>query len=152
MRNSPIQLMLAILTLVIGAGVEELLPKVLGVGFPILLLAALRAAFGSGKFAAALFALAAGAMEDAISGLPLMASTSYFLVAVVAVRSARLSWSSAVLVYPLYQVWLAVWLGASGGGVFGRVLISTVFGAVTGVAVWSALAWVEGKAAVDEQG
>ena len=38
MKNDVLQLMFGVLALVLGAGCEELLPKALGVGFPILLM------------------------------------------------------------------------------------------------------------------
>jgi hypothetical protein len=56
------------------------------------------------------------------------------------------------VVYPLYQIWLAVWLPGIGGGVFARVLLSCPVGFATAYAVDWTLTWFSRKAAVDERG
>jgi len=114
--------------LVLGAGAEELLPSWCGVGFPFLLGAvqsvAARKAF---PFAAA-FALCAGAMEDSLSGLPVMTSASYFVLVAALVRRGGLPVGLALLTFPVYQLWLSVWTTALGGEVFVRLILSLPLG------------------------
>lgn len=149
MKNSSIQLAFTVLVLVIGAGLEEILPKVLGVGFPVLLCAVQFSASRRPMHVAALFALAAGAVEDALSSLVPMTSGSYFLVVAAFARFSGLPRASALLTYPCYQLWLAVW---GGGGVFARTALAFPIGLVTAFAVSGAIAWAGRKAAVDELG
>lgn len=153
MRNSLIQLLFWLLVLVIGAGLEELLPKFLGVGVPILLVATQAAGREELPAAAAVaVALAAGAFEDALSSLPMLASASYFLLVVIAVRSFGFSRAAAALTYPGYQLWLSLWMSGLGGGVFGRLLLSVPVGLLTAYAAGGLIDWLGGKAAIYEQG
>ena len=69
-----------------GAGAEVLLPKVLGVGFPVLMTAVQFFAVRRPAVSVAMFAIAAGAMEDALSALPPVTSVSYFLGLAALVR------------------------------------------------------------------
>ena len=152
MRNDVVQLAVMALALVLGAAAEELLPNFLGVGFPILLMAAqFEASRRKGVLPALLFAGAAGAMEDAISSLPYLTSIGYFVLSAVAMRWVRLPEAAMALVYPVFQIWLYLWLPLE-GGVFSRLLLSIPIGLLTGLAVWSVLGWTERRAAVDEQG
>lgn len=140
------------LVLVTGAAAEELLPKVLGVGFPVLLTSVQFFATRCGLPAALAFAFAAGAMEDALSSLPTVTSISYFLCAATAVRWSGLSPLATAVTYPAYQVWLSIWMIGFGGSVYVRLLLSVPFGVVTALAVGGILAWVGRKAALGEQG
>ena len=152
MRNDVVQLAVMALALVLGAAAEELLPNFLGVGFPVLLMAAqYEASRRKGVLPALLFAVAAGAMEDAISSLPYLTSIGYFVLSAVAMRWARLPEAAMALVYPVFQIWLYLWLPLE-GGIFSRLLLSIPIGLLTGLAVWAALGWAERRAAVDEQG
>ena len=135
-----------------GAGAEVLLPKVLGVGFPVLMTAVQFFAVRRPAVPAAMFAIAAGAMEDALSTLPPVTSVSYFLGLAALVRWSGMPRVATLFAFPVYQVWLFVWTSGLGGGVFGRVLMALPFGFVTAIAVWAVLGWIEGKAAIDEQG
>lgn len=145
--------MASVLTvLVLGMGIEEALPKVMGVGFPILLVAAQFMAVRRPLPVAVVFALAAGACEDSVSALPTMPSVSYFLSVAILARTADLPRAMTLLAYPLYQVWLEAWTGGAGGGVFARILVSLPVGGVTALAVAAALDWVERKAAIGEEG
>lgn len=152
MTSEIIRLALAALVLVIGGTVEDLIPKVLGVGAPVLLASVPFMAARCGRIEALAFASAAGAMEEALSSLPPMAGVSFFLVVAFAVRRVGLVWPLAMLVYPVYQIWLAVWLAGIGGGVFGRILVSLPVGFLMVPAVGVALNWLCRKAAIDEQG
>ena len=68
MRNSFLALAFSLAVLCLGAGAEELLPKVLGVGFPVLLMAAQVLAVRWSLAAAMVFAVAAGGVITASAG------------------------------------------------------------------------------------
>ena len=148
MRSNFLSLVFAVVVLCIGAGVEEMLPKFLGVGVPALLAASLVMSVRR-PVEAVLFAIAAGAAEDAISSLPAMTSVSFFLMAAAVVRKAGLA---SLLMYPAYQAWLAAWTGDIGGSVFGRVLVALPLGAATVFAAEWIILRAEGRAAIGEQG
>lgn len=152
MISDIIQFMTAVLALVLGAAAEEVLPKALGVGFPVLLAAVPFMATRLPRLEGLAFAVAAGAMEEAISALPPMSGASFFLA--VAILSHRLGASATLsaVSYPIFQVWLSVWLVGIGGGVFGRLLLAFPIGFLTAFAVGGVLGWFFRKAAVDEQG
>ena len=152
MANSVIVLVLAVLLLVLGAGAETLLPKFLGVGLPVLLASVQFVAMRRPAATVVLFALAAGAMEDSLSSLPAATSASYFLALAALVRWSGMPHAAALFAYPVYQIWLFVWTGRPGGGVFGHILLALPAGMVATVAVEVLLGWVERKAAVDEEG
>lgn len=150
--NSVLQFCFSLAVLVLGAAAEELVPKVLGVGFPVLLTAVpFMAVRGSGPSALA-FAVIAGAMEDALAALPPMTSSSYFLAVALLARYLGSTRVLLAFAYPVYQVWLAVWFADIGGGVFGRVLLACPVGWVAAFAVTAALFLFHRKAAVDERG
>ena len=140
------------MALVFGGAFEEMLPKFLWVGFPVLLAAVQFFATHAGLKTALLFAVAAGAMEDAVSSLPVMTSASYFLFAAAFTRWAGLPRSAAAVTYPCYQLWLALWLADMGGSVFTRVLAAFPVGLATAFATDAAMSWVWRKAAVNERG
>lgn len=136
--------------LVFGMGIEEALPKVMGVGFPVLLAAAQFMAVRRPLPVAVIFALAAGTCEDSISALSTMPSVSYFLAVAILARTIDLPRTTTLLAYPLYQVWLESWTGGFGGGVFVRILVSLPIGGITALVAWALLGWVERKAAIGE--
>ena len=144
--------MFSLLVLVFGAGAETLLPKLLGVGFPVLMTAVQFTAARRPAVAAALFAVAAGAMEDALSTLPPATSVSYFLALASLVRWSGMPRAATLFTYPVYQVWVSVWTSGFGGGVFGRVLAAIPVGLATALVVGAVLGLMERKAAIDEQG
>lgn len=150
MRNDFLSLLFAVVVLCIGAGAEEMLPKLLGVGVPALLASALVMS-ARRPVEAVLFAIAAGAMEDALSSLPPMTSASFFLMAAGLVRRSGLSRAAAILAYPAYQVWLAAWTGGLGGSVFGRALVALPLGAATVFAAEWLILLAERRAAIGEQ-
>ena len=152
MISSLVQLVFVIFALVMGAALEELLPEALGVGVPVLMAAASFFAVRRIGIAALPFAVLAGAMEDALSSLPPMTSVSYFLAVAFLARFVASPGILMALVYPIYQIWLAVWFPGIGGGVFARVLLACPTGLVTAYAVDLALTWLSGKAAVHERG
>lgn len=142
----------SLVVLCAGAGAEELLPKILGVGFPVLLASTQVVAVRGPLAAAMLFALAAGGIEDSLSSLPPMTSASFFLLSMAFARRADLPQAAALLTYPAYQVWLSAWTGGLGGGVFGRILVALPVGAVTAFAVGWMIRMAERRAALGEQG
>lgn len=152
MISETVQIVLATLVLVLGASAEELLPKFCGVGFPVLLMAVPFMAVRRTRLWALAFAAAAGAMEEALSALPPISGVSFFLV--VAILSWHFGFSRALqsLVYPLYQIWLSVWLVGIGQGVFIRLLLSVPIGLLTMAVVGLVVNWLCRKAAIDEQG
>lgn len=152
MANSFTVLVVLLLSLVIGAGAETVLPKFLGVGFPVLMCAVQFMAVRRSAAAATLFALAAGAMEDALSSLPPATSASFFLALAAFTRWSGMPVASAILAYPAYRLWLLVWTGGPGGGIFMHVLVAVPMGIVTACVVGLVLGWTEGKAALDEEG
>ena len=146
-----VQFVLYVLVLVSGAAFEEVLPRVFGVGVPVLLMSALFfSARRSGPSALA-FAVVAGAVEDALSALPPMTSVSYFLAAALLLRRLGSAWFVSAAAYAGYQVWLSVWVISIGGDVFKRVLLACPVGLVTAFVVGIALAFLCRKAAADER-
>ena len=153
MKDNLLQTVFWLLVLVVGAALEELLPKFFGVGFPALLATVQLAACGRMPFALAVaLAVAAGGLEDALSSLPMMTTVSYFVLTLALVRGFGFPRAAAALTYPCYQLWLSVWTGGLGGGIFARLLLSVPIGLVTAALVGLAVDWLKGKAAIDEQG
>lgn len=150
MKNNAVRLVLAVATLVLGAACEELLPKALEVGFPILLGAVVYFAVRFPVSTAILVALGAGASEDAISGLPFFTSVSFFLFVGASARLTQLPYLVAPLAFPLYQVWLCLWMPDLNGSVFTRILVSFPVGVLTFAVVALVLNHFERKAAVNE--
>ena len=140
-----------VLVLVIGAALEELLPKTLGVGFPFLLTAVQFAAPRRSLLAVMLLAIAAGATEESISSLEPMMCVSYFVLAALVVRRLGLPLVATAITYPGFQVWLSVWTVGVGGGIFNRVLLALPIGLMTACAVGAIVDWVGRKAALDER-
>lgn len=150
--SSLIRFVFALLTFVLGAAAEELLPKALGVGFPILLAATVFFAPRKHLALPVLFALAAGGAEDALSSLPYLTSASYFLLAAAVIHLTGLPYVLAPFVYPVYQLWLCLWAPDLSGSVFTRFLLAFPIGLLTLAAVASALNHLSRKAAIDEEG
>ena len=152
MTSSRVQFVFVLLTLVIGAAIEELVPKWCGVGFPVLLVAVQYMASRRVAMGMAFFAIAAGAVEDALSSMPTMTSVSYFLAVAVLTRWSELPRVTTVLTYPFYQLWLKLWVSGMGGNIFQRILVSLPVGLAAAFVVTAVLGWVERKAAIDGEG
>ena len=146
-----VQFVLYVLVLVSGAALEEILPRVFGVGVPVLLMSVAFLAVRRAGPSALAFAVVAGAVEDALSALPPMTSVSYFLAAALLLRRLGSAWFVPAVAYAGYQVWLSVWVISIGGDVFKRVLLACPVGLATAFAVEAALAWLCRKAAADER-
>jgi hypothetical protein len=136
----------------LAAAAEEALPKFLGVGFPVLLTAVQMFAVSRPAAVMMFAAIVSGALEDAISSLPMMTSISYFLAVAILTRWTDIPRSATILTYPLYHLWLWVWVADLEGGLFSRVAAALPIGVVTAVAVAAVVPWIERKVAVDEQG
>lgn len=150
MKNEIVQIVMALLALVIGCAAEELLPKFAGVGFPVLMCATVFMASRRKILLAIFFAIAAGAAEDSLCGLPPATSVSFFLAVVALVRWGDFPHGALVLAYPVYQGWLRLWAGSACDGVFYRVLIAVPVGLTTALSTWAVMMFAERSAAVDE--
>lgn len=149
MKSDFLHLAFAACTLVLAASGEELLPKFLGVGVPLLLGCVLCFAVRRPLVPAILFAATAGGLEDALSSLAPLTSVGFFLILTVFVRMTGLVRATAVLAYPCYQLWLSV--GSDfGGGLFARLLVSLPMGFFASSACAAALGVFRRKAGLDE--
>lgn len=148
-KNSIAKFALAAIAIITASVLEEMMPKIFGVGAPFLLMAALYAAERGRAVDSLLFAIACGAAEDAISNLPVMTSVSYFAFAVILARRAKMPLMVAALAFPAYQIWLWMWLTGLGNTIFNRVLIAIPAGIATGVVTVLAGVWLERKAALE---
>lgn len=149
-KSEIVQFVFCLLVIVLGGAAEELLPKYLGVGFPILLAAVVSLAARRSIPFLVLFSVAAGAFEDALSGLPMVTSASFFLACAALSRIPVIPREVFFLAYPFYQLWLNLWDSGLNGGIFGRMLIALPVGILTMVAMRFVLQWAERKAAVNE--
>ncbi len=152
MKRDAVQFSIALIALVFGGAAEDLMPKFLGVGMPFLLSAAAVIAVRRPPLEGALFAIAAGAFEDALSGLPGAVSISYFTLMAGIMRGFKLHLACAAPAFCGYQLWLWIWLGGSlSGNVFSRIFIAAPIGAGTLVAVHLLLLALDRKGAVGEK-
>ena len=149
MKNDFVKFVFAVLALVIGGALEELLPTWSGVGVPVLLSAVAAFALLGSAVEGVLMALAAGAFEESLASLPPVAAISFFVMLAVAVRCSRMPWFWMAAAYPLYQLWIGLMCPGSGGGVFGRFFIAIPVGIVTVFAGLAALTFLRGKAGAD---
>ena len=150
MRNNFANFVFAVVVIVAAGAAEEMLPKFFGTGFPLLLAASAFFASEVRSPAALVFAVAAGAMEDALSSLPVMTSSSAFFFAALAARYSGMPRATAVAAYPIYRLWLAVWSPSSAGNLYANLLASVPAGFVAAFAVAAALSYLRRKAALDE--
>ncbi len=140
------------MTLAAGAALEELLPKTLGVGAPVLMSASAYFAVRRKPIPGILFAGAAGAAEDALSSLPYATSLAWFVMMAGLLRAFKLPLFAAAPAFALYQIWLWIWLGGSlSGNVFMRMAVSIPAGVATLAATALILSIIDRKAAVDEK-
>lgn len=150
MKNNTVRFVLALLTLCLGASIEEMLPKFCNVGFPVLLSVLPLIALRSPVILPILFSLMAGTIEDALSALPLLTSSSFYLLVIVFIRWIRFPFLSAFFAFPLYQIWLCVWVQGVQGNLFSRLLVAFPLGALTMGFVTFVLWGVERSVGADE--
>ena len=146
-----VQFVLSALILVSGAALEEMLPKIFGVGVPVLLASVLFLSVRQTGPSALAFAVVAGAVEDALSALPPMTSVSWFLGAALLLRRFGSAGFVPAVAYAGYQVWLSVWVSSIGGDVFKRVLLACPVAFATAFVADATWTWLYGKAAADER-
>jgi len=149
-RSEFLQFVFCLIALVLGGAAEELLPKFCGVGFPVLMALTAVVAVRKPAPAMVLFALAAGAFEDALSSLPTMTSPCLFLAVAVLAHKTRFAKTALIAAYPLYQLWLKFIVPGLSGSLGTRFLVAFLIAAVTVFAVELLWAWTERKAALDE--
>lgn len=149
LKNDLVHLSIALGALVAGAALEEMLPKFAHAGFPFLLMAAVFFASRRKRGEALMFAVAAGAVEDALSSLPFATSIAFFALVAAFVHTTQITRVTYIFVYPVYELWMRMWTSALEGDVFSRFLVAMPVGAVTALAAVGALAWLDGKGAVD---
>ena len=150
MKNEAARFAFAAICLVFGGAAEELLPRMFGVGPPVLMAASVWVARRSDPPFALSFAFAAGAMEDALSSqLPLSGAAFFVALALV---SRLPSFPSAALfaAYPLHLAWTSLLSSGSGGGFFARALASVAAWAVAYAATGVAVACFGREVALDE--
>lgn len=140
------------MTLVFGAAAEDLLPKIFGLGFPILLASTVFFAPRRSIIIPVLFALAAGGAEDSLSALPYLTSASYFIFVAALIHLTGLTYVFAPFVYPVYVLWLCLWTPDFGGSVFMRFLVAFPIGVVTISVMAALLNRIAQRAALDEEG
>ena len=152
MKRDFVQLAIAFFALAIGGAVEEFVPKFYGVGFPVLLSAAAYMAVRRTPLSGVLFAVAAGAAEDAISGLPPMTSIAWFVAVASLMRGFKLPLPIAAFAFCGYQVWLWAWMGSDlGGRLAGRILAALPSGALALFATAGVLCLMDREGAVEEK-
>ena len=140
---------MSLATLVLGAALEEMLPKWLGVGFPVLLALAILNGIRGSLPVAVIYAIAAAGFEDSLSSLPYMTSVLFFLGAAALARWTRLGWLTMLVAFPAYQLRRAVWIpGFATGALFVRFVLSIPMGVMTSFATGLAFLWLERRAVV----
>ena len=147
-KNSIASLALAVMAVIFACAFEEMVPKAFGVGLPLLLMAAVLESSRGLTFGTALFVVACGAAEDAISHLPAMTSISYFVLAALLTRRSKAPLAVFALAYPAYQLWLWVWMSGLGGAVFTRMLVAFPLGVAAAAAVSAAGGFLHREASV----
>lgn len=150
MKDNAAKFILALLVLCLGAAAEEMLPKFWSVGFPVLLSALPIFALRPPVILTILFSLMAGTIEDSLGSLPLLTSSSFFLLWVILIRYIRIPFLSAIFAFPLYQIWLCVWVTGLNGNLFSRFLVAFPLGALTMGSVFFILQRVIQWAGTDE--
>ncbi len=149
MKNDLVQFAAFLLVLIVGAAAEDLLPHFLGVGFPLLLAALLVLAPRLKPMNLIAFAIAAGAMEDALAVLPPSTSISFFLAAAAVSRASLFPRATAVFAYGAYQFWMSVWVRSSEGSLALRMLLAVPIGILTLMVVEALLKALERRAAIE---
>lgn len=151
-KNKRLHFLFSILVLILASTLEDVLPRIFGVGFPILLMVTLSFAVKKPMTLAVIFAVAAGASEDAISSLPMMTSVSFFVVMALLTRWAKAPILMSILGCALYQFWIMVWLVNIGGNVFVRSLAAIPISGLTILLILPILRLVEKGVALNEEG
>lgn len=152
MRNSLLRFSFFAVLLVVGAAAEDMLPRIGGVGVPVLLSLSLAVAHRGTWAEVVIFAVAAGAMADALASMPPAASASCFLAFSWFVRRTGSFHAVAAFAYPAYLLWLWAWTGSTGGEIFWRIAVATPLGFVATLLVGAVCEAAKRGAALDEAG
>jgi hypothetical protein len=146
-KSSVVQFAFIVLSLAVGAAVEDMLPPVFGLGIPVLLGVAVFFAVETRAPVWLFAAVAAGALEESVAVLPPATAIVFFVALATAVRFFRepLAWILAS--YPAYQVWIG--LVADGSGAVSRIVFSLPVGAFALAVVVAALSVSWRKAGAD---
>ena len=147
MKRSIVQFAFVVVALVVGGALEDMLPHFGGVGVPVLLGAAVFFAVTVGAPAWVLAALAAGALEEALSAQPAATAIVFFAALALAARFLREPLVWALVAYPAYQVWLG--LVAEGSGAIARAMVAIPVGALSLAAVVALMSVAWRKAGAD---
>ena len=147
MKGNLVQFAFITLALVLGGALEDMLPAFGGLGFPVLLSLAVFFAFETRAPVWIIAAVAAGALEEAVSTLPPASGIVFFAAVAAAMRFFREPLVWVVVAYPACQVWLA--LVADGAGALGRILLSVPVGAVSLAVGFAVLSRLWRKAGAD---
>ena len=150
-KNKTLKIVFYMMTLVAGCAIEELAPRFCGVGFPVLMFMTFSLALEKPIYEYAIFAVAAGGMEEAISALPIFTGAGFFLVAAALTRLSKFPLVSALLAYPMYQLYLSIWSAGDVGGFFLPTLIALPVGLVTAFAVDKVMTLSERMIALEEE-
>ena len=149
MKNDLVRVVLAFAALFVGAALEDLLPVVAGVGVPVLLGVVIFAAMEWPTAVWIPVALAGGALEEALSGLPVGTGTAFFMALGTLVGWTRAPYACMLLAFPVYELWLGIWMADLNGSVFVRMLLAFPVGAATCLLAAATLSWMQRKAGVD---
>lgn len=149
MKNDLVRVVLAFAALFVGAALEDLLPVVAGVGFPVLLGLVIFAAMEWPTAVWIPVALAGGALEEALSGLPVGTGTAFFMALGTLVGWTRAPYACMLFAFPVYELWLGVWMEDLNGSIFVRTLLAFPAGAVTCFLAAATMSWMQRKAGVD---
>ena len=128
MKSNVVQFAFIVVALVLGGALEDMLPSIGSLGFPVLLSLAVFFAVETRMPIWIMAAVAAGAFEEAVCSLPPGSAMVFFAAIAVAIRFFREPAVWIAVAYPAYQVWLA--LVTEGAGAPVRILLSVPVGAV----------------------
>ena len=162
MKSSAVQIVFALLALVLGAAVQDMFPPFGGVKPPLLAILSIYATLRRPFTAAIAASVSAGALADALGGVPAGCNIAFFAALACLVRAIRgaacgmplplAGLATAALVAPLLELWYAICgSGASGAGELQvRALIAAVPAAIAGCALFAVMPQLERISGVPE--
>ena len=149
MKTDLVRFLLPLSALIAAAALEEAFSGVGAAGLPWLVTAAAVFAELRPRSEAVFFALLAGAAEDALSSLPPGTTSCFLALAALALSSLPEKRFTPLAVYPLYQLWLAVWTDLAAGELWLRVPLSALLAAAALFTVRPLLAVLERRLVAD---
>jgi hypothetical protein len=151
MKSDAVKIVFALVTLTFGAALEEFLPKPVGIGFPLILSSVIYLSVKFNVFAALAFAVCAGLVEENISALPPATCVGFFTAAAFFSRFINSKWMTAILAYPVCQLWLWLWIPTLGHDVLLRIFAAVPVGVLTMAVVFFVMRFVEKAGAVNAE-